>query len=114
MDARLIWRSRPAPPIADVQAWRLKDSGGGETVVPDAGPPSNAVEQVEPHGWITTTAPAAGPKFMAGDCPPEQRRWREQHPEILTEGYVTTDPEKAEGVGGGRPPHPGFTAGSGV
>lgn len=30
---------------------------------------------------------------MAADYPPEQRQWREEHPEILTAGYTLAEAE---------------------
>lgn len=92
-DAVLVWRAWSAPPLSETRAWRLADGTVMETPDPDAEPPPDAVEQVEPRGWDHDHCDFCWAKFMATDYPPEQREWREQHPEILTAGYTPAGSE---------------------
>jgi len=48
-----------------------------------------------PPGWDHDHCAFCWAKFMAADYPPEQREWREQHPEVLTAGYTVDGPQKS-------------------
>ncbi|HWI97102.1 MAG TPA: hypothetical protein VNS60_13645 [Solirubrobacterales bacterium] len=48
-----------------------------------------------PLGWDHDHCAFCWAKFMAADYPPEQREWREQHPEVLTVGYTIDGSQKS-------------------
>ena len=94
LGAELVRRDWSAPPSGDVRAWRRADDTVMETPDPGAAPPQGAVEEVQPHDWDHDHCEFCWAKFMAADFPPEQREWREQHPDILTASYTPAQPQR--------------------
>ena len=64
-----------------------------EAADPKVEPPQGAAERVPSRPWDHDHCAFCWAKFMAADYAPEQREWREAHPEILTAGYTPVKEE---------------------